>query len=180
MKKTIFLFLAVILTSAAFADNKVSDKVVQAFRAAGLPVATEGVAITDFTLPYLDGTNFTLSKMSGKAVFLNFWATWCPPCRAEMPSMESLYQKLKSKGFEMIAVNLRESKEDVSSFMSKNKLSFPSLLDARGSTGARYNVRAIPTTYIIDKRGVIISRIEGSRDWDKAEVIAAFEVLLGE
>jgi thiol-disulfide isomerase/thioredoxin len=178
MKKILILLTLVIITSAAFADNKVPDNVIRAFRAAGIPVLAEGIPIDDFTLPLLDGTNFTLSQQRGKVVFLNFWATWCPPCRNEMPSMEAVYQKLKNKGFEMVAVNLRESKEQVASFMTQYKLNFPAVLDARGRTGSRYNVRAIPTTYIIDKRNLIVARLEGSIDWDTPAVITAFETLL--
>jgi peroxiredoxin len=92
--------------------------------------------------------------------------------------MESVYQKLKNKGFEIVAVNLRESKEQVSAFMTQYKLNFPAVLDARGRTGARYNVRAIPTTYIISRQGIIVARLEGSINWDSPRIIAAFEVLL--
>jgi thiol-disulfide isomerase/thioredoxin len=178
MKRLSIFILISVLTTAAHADNKVPDRVVQAFKAAGLPVVAEGIPIDDFTLPFLDGANFTLSQQRGKVVFLNFWATWCPPCRDEMPSMEAVYQKLKNRGFEMIAVNLREPKEQISSFMTQYKLTFPAVLDARGRTGARYNVRAIPTTYIIDRRGLIVSRLEGSIYWDSPRIIAAFEALL--
>jgi peroxiredoxin len=132
----------------------------------------------DFTLPALDGTNVTLSQLAGKVVFLNFWATWCGPCEAEMPSMESLYQKLKDRGFVVIAVNLGETNAQVSGFMRRYNLSFTALLDRTSRTGTSYGVQAIPTTYIIDRRGLIVARMIGSINWDTPDITAAMETLL--
>jgi thiol-disulfide isomerase/thioredoxin len=186
MKKNLIIIsiCLFVITNVYSQSNKVSDKVINAFREAGIPVLTEGVMPRDFTLPMfvalpaVTETNFTLSQFKGKVVFLNFWATWCPPCRAEMPSMESLYQKLKDRGLEIIAVNLGESRNEVLSFMTQQNLSFPAVLDTRRTTGTQYNVRAIPTSYIIDKRGFIVAHLVGSIDWDTPKVIAAFESLL--
>ena len=161
-------------------NNAVSDNVVSALRSAGISTRAQGAEPVDFTLPLLDGTDFTLSQQKGKVIFLNFWATWCPPCRDEMPSMEALYQRFKDSGLEIIAVNLRESSNDVNAFMNQYKLTFPAALDSRGSVGAMYNVRAIPTTYIIDRRGLIVGQLVGSIDWNTPRVIAAFEALLAE
>jgi peroxiredoxin len=96
----------------------------------------------------------------------------------EMPSMEAVYQRLKDQGFEILAVNLGEKREQVAPFMRENKLSFPAALDEKGIIGGYYGVQAIPTTYILDKRGLIVSRVTGSLDWNKPGVIAAFETLL--
>ena len=161
-------------------DRRVSDEVISAFREARIPVVAEGIDIIDFTLPFLDGTDFTLSDLRGKVVFLNFWATWCPPCRDEMPSMESLYQRFKDSGLEIIAVNLLESRREVSAFMEQYNLSFPAVFDLRGSVGSTYGAHAIPTTYIIDRRGLAVARLVGSIDWYTPSVIAAFEALLAE
>ena len=97
-----------------------------------------------------------------------------------MPSMESLYQRLGNRGFEIIAVNLRESRSAVAAFMRQYNLSFPAVLDLRGSAGTMYGVRAIPTTYIINRRGLIVAQLVGSIDWDTPVVITAFESLLDE
>ena len=161
-------------------DNAISAEVVSALRSAGISTRTQGAEPIDFMLPLLDGTDFTLSQQKGKVVFLNFWATWCPPCRDEMPSMEALYQRFKDSGLEIIAVNLRESNSEVEAFMNQYNLTFPAALDSRGTVGAIYNVRAIPTTYIIDKRGLIVGQLVGSIDWNTPRVIAAFEALLAE
>ena len=154
--------------------------VIEVFSAAGLPVERAARRPEDFTLPLLDGTEQTLSGLREKVVFLNFWGTWCPPCRKEMPSMERLHQGLKDKGLVMIAVNGSESAEQVSGFMLENNLTFPVALDANGRVTIRYGVRAIPTTYIINRRGLIVSRMVGAIEWDSPEIIKAFEVLLGE
>ncbi|MDR0486627.1 MAG: redoxin domain-containing protein [Treponema sp.] len=163
---------------AAVSDNKVPGEVIGAFQEAGIPVLAEGVSIIDFTLPLPDGTNLTLSHLKGKAVFLNFWAVWCGPCRAEMPSMEAVYQKLKDRGPEIVAVNLGDSKEKTAAFMNENRLSFPAALDERSMIGSYYSVQAVPTTYIIDRRGLIIARLVGSINWNTPKTIAALESLL--
>jgi len=156
------------------------DAVIKAFEGTGIQVASEGIAPIDFTLPLLDGKKITLSKFKGKVVFLNFWATWCGPCRSEMPSMEAVYQKLKDRGFEILAVNLGESRDEVSAFMKEHKLSFPAVLDEKNTTGSQYNIRAIPTTYIIDRRGLIIARLVGSINWNTPKIVAAIESVIQE
>jgi peroxiredoxin len=97
-----------------------------------------------------------------------------------MPSMEAVYQKLKDKGFEIVAVNIGESRDKVSGFMNEYKLNFPSVLDESQITGSQYNIRGIPTTYIIDRRGLIIARIVGSTNWNTQKKIAALEAVLQE
>ena len=159
-------------------DNAVPEEVIRAFQNARMPVAAAGIESIDFTLPLIDGTNISLSDFYGKVVFLNFWATWCPSCRREMPSMESLYQKLRDRGFVILAVNLGESRDTVADFMRENALSFPAALDERGFAGAMYGVQAIPTTFIINRQGFIVSRVIGALDWEAPQIIAAFESLL--
>ena len=92
--------------------------------------------------------------------------------------MEAVYQKLKDSGLEILAVNLGESRDKVSAFMQDYSLSFPAVLDERNVTGSYYNVQAIPTTYIIDRRGLIIARLVGSIDWNTPKIIAALETAL--
>jgi peroxiredoxin len=119
----------------------------------------------DFSLKNLEGEAVNLENLKGKIVFLNFWATWCPACRDEMPSMEKLYTKFKDKDFIMLAVNLREKPKTVRSFKEEYRLNFPILLDTDGSVSYRYGVRSIPATFLIDREGHLIGRAVGARDW---------------
>ena len=126
----------------------------------------------------MNGKNVSLSDFKGKIVFLNFWTTWCPTCRIEMPSMEKLHQKLKNKDFAMVTINLQESASQVKGFFKEFKLSFTALLDTTGEVGASFGIRAIPATYILDKDGRIIGQVNGPREGDSKEAIALFENLI--
>lgn len=162
---------------AEAASKAVPEAVRRAFQAAGIPVLRERISPVEFTLRQSGGGNFSLKSLEGKVVFLNFWATWCGPCRVEMPAMERLYRSLKDRGLEMLAVNVQESEKDVSAFMQQNRLSFPALLDS-GSAAQRYGITAFPTTYIIDREGLIVTRVIGSMNWNTPQIVAAFETLL--
>lgn len=117
----------------------------------------------DFTLKDFDGNNVSLSDFRGKKVFLNFWATWCPPCKAEMPDIEKIYQENKDdKDFVIIAVDLGEDEETVKNFIDQNKYNFKILLDTDQSVGAQYNITAIPTSFFIDRDGNITNMRRGS------------------
>ncbi len=134
----------------------------------------------DFTLPSLVGNPVRLSNYRGKVVFLNFWATWCPPCREEMPSMESLYQRLKGRDFEMLAVSIDTKGVDlVQSFVATYALTFPVLLDPNKKIYRLYGLTGVPETFIIGKNGVIILRIIGPRDWMKKEWLNYFDRITG-
>jgi thiol-disulfide isomerase/thioredoxin len=170
--------LFVMTPRMVYADPIAAD-VAKAFAGAGLPVLKDSVRPIEFTLPLSEGgAEQTLSDLKGKVVFLNFWATWCGPCRIEMPSMETLYTAYKERGLVMLAVNVQEQQRDVAAFMKNNRLSFPAALDRNGAVSMRYGVQAIPTTYIIGRDGMILSRITGSISWDNPKIAAAFETLL--
>ncbi|MDR2431842.1 MAG: TlpA family protein disulfide reductase [Candidatus Margulisbacteria bacterium] len=150
----------------------------QAFAAAGVPILRRTRPAGDFTVPLAAGGARSIQELAGKAVFLNFWAGWCGPCRNEMPSMEKLYQKFEPRGLEILAVNYAEKPETVRAFMAENRLSFPVGLDVSGRITALYGVTAFPTTYIIDREGQVIARVAGSIEWDAPELLAAFAALL--
>jgi peroxiredoxin len=124
------------------------------------------------------GNTVSLSSFRGKIVFLNFWATWCPTCVVEMPSMEKLHQQFKNKDFAMVAVNMQESETQVRSFFNKLQLSFTALLDSSGEVAAGLAVSALPTTYFLDKEGRIMGVALGPRQWDKQASIELFEFLI--
>jgi peroxiredoxin len=180
MKKSIIFLCIMTMTiiSVNAAPSDIPSEVSSAFEKAGLPLLDKKQPIKDFNFTLLDNSSVRLSELKGKVVFLNFWATWCPPCKAEMPSMEKLYQRLKSRGLEMLAVNLRENKNTLDKFITENNLTFPVALDANGKIGSAYNIRYIPTTYIISRDSRIIAVFTGGKEWDTPELITAFEKLL--
>ncbi len=166
-----------LLPSTVFAQLR-DNSVRGSFARAGLSVLKSKQPSLDFTLSDLNGNPVSLKSLRGKVVFLNFWATWCPPCRSEMPSMEILYRSYKDKGLEFLTVDVGEDREDVAAFIKEFKLSFPVVLDSSGRVSARYGVRGIPATFIIDRDGDIVAYATGSRDWSISEMFAAFDLLL--
>lgn len=119
----------------------------------------------DFTLKNLDGQEVTLSSFVGKIVLLNFWATWCIPCRKEMPAIDTLYQEFKDEGLVVLAIDYQETSDKIKAFLEETKVSFPILLDSEGKTTKDYGVRGLPTSYLIDKEGFLIGWTLGDRDW---------------
>lgn len=129
---------------------------------ANAPDTATGPAI-DFTLEDLDGNKVSLSDYKGKKnVFVNFWATWCPPCRQEMPEIEKIYQEYKNKDLVILAVDIGEDKNTVSKFINENKYNFKVLLDSDGSVAKAYNTTSIPVSYFIDKNGNIKAKRIGA------------------
>jgi len=181
MKKIILIAAAAF---AAFfilpqsAEAQVSADAARLLRSARIQVLNQSTVPQDFNLQFLAGGNTALSSYKGKVVILNFWATWCPPCRSEMPSMETLYQRFKDEGLEILAVNLGESADTVRQFIQNNKYTFPVPMDTNNRVGTLYGVEAIPTSYILDREGKIIARVVGAIHWDTPQTIAAFDALL--
>lgn len=141
----------------------------------------EGFLAPDFSLPDLGGKSVTLSDFRGKVVLLNFWATWCPPCRREIPSLKRLYQLRKDREFEIVAVSVdKTSSSQVASFAANYQMSFPVLVNPRGDVGQRYWTRAIPSSFLVDKKGIIRWKVAGARDWDDAQTLAKIDQLLSE
>ncbi len=133
----------------------------------------------DFTLPTLDGSSITLSDLKGKVVLINFWTTWCPPCREEMPSLERLYRHFKYEKFTLLAVDIMEHPETVKTFAREYNLSFPILLDKKGEVSQKYAANALPTTYVIDKEGKAVGKAIGPRKWDGDHAKDLINELLG-
>ncbi len=135
---------------------------------AGAPAALraspqEGFLAPDFTLETLDGRHVMLSTLRGKVVVLNLWASWCPPCRAEMPALDKVYQENRAAGREVLAVNAtnQDTEAAARAYAGQLGLSFPVLLDPGGDVGRRYLLRALPTTFFVDRSGVIRSVVAG-------------------
>jgi peroxiredoxin len=132
----------------------------------------------DFTLPSADGHHVSLQQYRGKIVFLNFWATWCIPCREEMPALEGLHQKYQAQDLVIISIDLKESADQVRAFFDKHSLSFPALLDQNGSVFRDYLVAGMPTTYLIGRDGTMLARGVGGRDWTRAEALQLIQELI--
>jgi len=146
----------------------------------GSSAPEENANAPDFSLKTINNTTVRLSDYRGKVVFLNFWATWCPPCRMELPAMEKLYEKLKNQPFIIIAVNMDNGDPvAVKNFVQSMNLTFPVLLDD-DNVSKIYKVNAIPTTFIIRKNGTIDSIVNGARQWDDPAYINAFDKLMAE
>lgn len=132
----------------------------------------------DFVVDSLSGGSFKRSSLQGKIVLLNFWATWCPPCREEIPSIQNLAKTLKGKNFEVMAISVGESKTTVANFVKEKKIEFPIYLDPKRNLSPVYASRGIPTTYVLDKNGDFIAVIIGSTKYDTPEAISIFTELV--
>ncbi|MBD8071450.1 redoxin domain-containing protein [Bacillus sp. PS06] len=139
----------------------------------------EGNQAPDFELEQVGGGQLKLSDLRGKKVILNFWASWCPPCKSEMPHMQSFYEDQKGGNVEILAVNLTNAerqKDAVDAFVKEYKLSFPILLDQNGEVGEAYRVFTIPTSLFIDSNGIIVKKMIGPMDKQMMEeMITSFE-----
>ncbi len=156
-------------------DTKGGDRGVMF--AANLPEI--GRPAPDFTLKDTSGKNASLKDYKGRVVMINFWATWCPPCRQEMPSMEELFKEYNKKGFEILAISSDSQGEKiVKPFMEFYELNFRALMDPEGNVHSIYGVTAIPTTYIVDKQGNVTHKIMGPMDWKDKKSKEMIERLL--
>jgi peroxiredoxin len=132
----------------------------------------------DFLLPDLNGQVVRLSQLKGKVVMLNVWTTWCPPCRQEMPTMERLYQRLKSSEVLMLAVSQDvDGRNTVVPYLQEGGFTFPVLLDVRGEVGKKYGVTGYPETFIIDRQGKVVYHHIGYNDWSQPTVETALRRL---
>ena len=125
--------------------------------AGAIPAPREGFLAPDFTLQTIDGETITLSDLRGQAVLVNLWATWCPPCRAEMPAIQKLYDEYKDQGLVVLAVNMtyQDDPAAVLPFVQDHELSFPILLEETGNVASKYELRSLPSSFFIDRDGFI-------------------------
>jgi peroxiredoxin len=167
-------------TGAAVAADPASGPSTDMLLKAGFQVPKSEVSAEDFTLKGLDGKGVSLSSYKGSVVFLSFWATWCGPCKQELPSVEAMYEKLKGRGFAVLAVDVMEDGKVVGDFAKANSMTFPVLLDTDGKIGGQYDAGSIPTNYLIDRNGKILARIVGydGVEWTSAARLALFDTLL--
>ncbi len=141
---------------------------------------TVGKVAPDFQLPDLTDKSVRLSDFRGKVVFLNFWATWCQPCREEMPSMEVLYKNFEKDGLVILAISIDRvtTKKDIPPFVKGMNLTFPVMVDSWGQTDKRYKLMGVPETYIIDQQGILREKVIGPRDWTRLDNLQILTQLL--
>jgi peroxiredoxin len=135
---------------------------------------------SDFTVALLGGETLKLKAQRGKPVLVNFWATWCAPCREEMPAMERLYLKHRERGFVLLAVSVDSDASLVKPFLDKLKLTFPVTLDAKMDLANSYGVRALPASFLIDRNGYLTAVALGPRAWDNRAAHALVEGMLAQ
>jgi thiol-disulfide isomerase/thioredoxin len=140
------------------------------------------LAAPDFTLNDMDDKPHALHDYRGKVILINFWATWCPPCRKEMPALEALYQKLGNESFAVLAVNQWEDADHVFAYTGDLNVfpTFPILFDPESAISEKYGVKGLPTSFLIDKKGQLVYRAVGGRDFDHPQVEQLIRELLAE
>jgi peroxiredoxin len=173
----LLVFLSLALCCRPAAAAKAGSDPLQAL---GLQAPKEAVDAPDFSLPDLSGKQIPLKQLRGKLVFLNFFATWCGPCREEMPGMERLHRAHQDKGLVVLAVNLQEGAKTIRPFVQSLKLSFPTVMDAEGAVSREYGVRALPVSFLIGRDGKIVWRAIGGRDWESPQARSYFAQLVAE
>ncbi len=136
-----------------------------------LHAITENTAIPDFTLPDLHGNSHRISDYAGHAVVINFWSTWCIPCRKEMPALERAWQRIKHEGAILLSVAMGDDLESIERFLKRSPVSFPILLDSDGKISEQWRVTGIPVTFILDSSGRLAYRESGIREWDSDAII---------
>jgi peroxiredoxin len=172
-----FLFAILNIFSAISFSSEINREGL--FSKAGIQAVKSGKKAPNFSLADLKGKKSELKHFKGKVVFLNFWATWCGPCKEEMPSMEALYNQFKEKDFVFLAISVDyEGVKPVKEYIEKQRYTFPVLIDPKCETLDLFEVKGIPTTFLIDKKGIMIGRAIGPKDWKRPEVISILNLLI--
>ncbi len=144
---------------------------VQSLIASELTPVDQSLDGLEFTLKDMDGNTHKLSDYKGKTLIINFWASWCPPCREEMPSMERAWQKIKNDNIVMLAINVGEDEDTIFTFLGDYPVSFTILMDSTGEVTEHWPIKGLPTTYVVSPEGKLVYRAIGGREWDNNEIL---------
>ncbi len=164
----IFIIL-VLLVSSPFSVAQQAGK--------GLTKLAQTPQAPDFVLNDLDGNQHRLSDYRGQVVIINFWATWCPPCREEMPSMQRAWEQLEKEGVLMLGIDVGEDEDTIFQFTANYPVEFPLLMDSDSSVINQWLVRGLPTTFVVDPKGRIVYRAIGGREWDDPALLSLVRAL---
>ena len=184
IKKYVLIFITIFIGTVLFlfehfAESPITATSVQSNKRFNQERAEVGYLAPDFKLKNLNGNYENLGSYRGGIVVLNFWATWCAPCRVEMPSFEKLYRRYRSEGLTVLAVTLdKNTVTQINSFANEYDLSFPILLDPKGKVEGLYPSMTIPFTYVINHEGRVVARVDGAKNWESKETYGAIEYLL--
>lgn len=149
------------------------------YAAAGMKEVIQPLAAPAFVLTTIEGRSIDSNSLRGKVVLVNFWATWCGPCKEEMPALERLQESFGGKDFALLAVTTDQQLEGIRTFVRTLGLEFPILLDDTKDVSAAFGVRGLPTTVLIDRQGRLVGRAVGPRAWDNEESVALIRQVLG-
>lgn len=168
---TLVLFGLILVVAPASAAKKKGFEFIY-----GTPAA-EKLQLTGF-----DGKEYHLPDLGGKVVLVNFWATWCPPCLEEMPSIQATWDELHGEQFETLAINVGEDRKAIERFVSEfdTKLGFPLLLDPTMEAFQGWKVRGLPTSFVVNKAGQVVYKAEGDRDMHSPDIVALLRKLMDE
>lgn len=177
-KAIIPLVVLIIIISGllfVFKSNKDNDIT----HASGTRLLTQlnGKPAPRFRLLDMDEKAHTLADYKGQPVIVNFWATWCPPCREEIPSMNRAWSKIKDEGIAMLAINVGESSDEVVTFTGEYPIDFTVLFDESGMVSMKWPVKGLPTTFVVDPDGNLVYQAVGEREWDADEILDAVRQL---
>jgi peroxiredoxin len=180
VKKGVFLYLFVLLTLLSLsvgAEGQENDL----FSKIGIQTIKDKKEAPPFSLENIEGKKVELKNFKGKIVFINFWATWCGPCKEEMPSMEALYKQFREKGFVLLSISVDYAGlKPVKEFIEKNHYTFPVLIDQKCKVLDLYQVNKIPATFIINKKGKMVGKAIAPKNWTNPDVFALMDQLLKE
>ena len=166
-------------TQEANSNSAANQQVQESQQDANAQSGRNAIAAVPFSLKDQYGKTHTLANYKGKVIFLNFWATWCPPCRAEMPDIQKLYERSPREGEDAVIVlgvaapklGSEKNAAGIKAFMDKNGYTYPVLMDVRGELFQAYDIRAIPTTYMIDRNGNLVGRVQGALSAENIEAV---------